>query len=70
MIKDASFIALLFLQEQIKRANFLVSALVDSDINSQASCFSDVVTCKLVEVNNILDSLLKALNEMPQTSGD
>lgn len=69
MIKDASFIALLFLREQIKRANFLVSALVDSDINSQAS-FSDVVTCKLVEVNNILDSLLKALNEMPQTSGD
>ena len=69
MIKNASFIALLFLQEQIKRANFLVSALVDSAINSQSS-FSDVVTCKLVEVNNILESLSKALNEMPQTSGD
>lgn len=69
MIKDASFIALLFLQEQIKRANFLVSALVDTDINTKAS-FSDVETCKLVEVNNILDSLSKALNEMPQTSGD
>ena len=68
-MKDASFIALLFLQEQIKRANFLVSALVDSDINTQASS-SDVVTCKLVEVNNILESLSKALNEIPQTRGD
>lgn len=69
MIRDASFIALLFLQEQIKRANFLVSALVDTDINTKAS-FSDVETCKLVEVSNILDSLSKALNEMPQTRGD
>ena len=69
MIKDASFIALLFLQEQIKRANFLVSALVDSAINTQSS-FSDVVTCKLVEVNNILESLSRALKEIPQTRGD
>lgn len=68
-MNGASFIALLFLQEQIKRANFLVSALVDSDINTKAS-FSDVETCKLVEVNNILESLSKALNEIPQTRGD
>lgn len=69
MIKDASFIALLFLQEQIKRAAFLVSALIDTDINTQGH-FNDVVTCKLVEVDNILEALLKALNEIPQARGD
>ena len=69
MIKDASFIALLFLQEQLKRANFLVSALVDTDINTQGH-FNDVETCKLVEVNNILEALSKALNTIPQTRGE
>lgn len=69
MIRDASFIALLFLQEQIKRANFLVSALVDTDINTQKH-FNDVETCKLVEVNNILESLSRALKEIPQARGD
>ena len=68
-MKGASFIALLFLQEQIKRANFLVSALVDTDINTQEH-FNDVETCKLVEVNHILDALSNALNEIPQTRGE